>query len=65
MVNRYSNAQTYQGNLYTPPLALMGKALEMSQQKYDTNLLLTQQIKTNFIPSLPQDRADANTIQRS
>lgn len=64
MVNRYSNAQTYQGNLYTPPLDLIGKSLQYFQGQYDRNYELANTIKNNFIQSLPQDRAVANEMQR-
>lgn len=65
MVNRYTNAQTYQGSLYTPPLDLVGKSLQYFQGQYDKNYELANTIKNNFIQSLPQDRAVANEMQRN
>ena len=64
MVNRYSNAQTYQGQLYTPPLELVGQSLKFFQDQYDRNYELAETIKNNFIQSLPQDRELANQMQR-
>lgn len=64
-VNRYQTAQTYQGSLYTPPVELVAAAMEQLQQRYDKNLAIAEEIKSNFIPSLPQDRAVANELQRT
>jgi len=64
MANRYTSLQPYQGSLYTPPVALVGQMLQQQQEKYDQNYALANTIRTNFIPSLPQDRATANTIQQ-
>lgn len=63
-INRYSNAQTYQGNLYAPPIDLVASAMEHLQQRYDKNFMIAQEIKNNFVPSLPQDRAMANELQK-
>lgn len=62
-INRYYQTTPYQGELYTPPLDLVGKAMEISQQRYDKNLATTELIKNNYINSLPQDRQRANALQ--
>lgn len=64
-VNRYQTAQTYQGSLYTPPVDLVAAAMEHLQQRYDKNFAIANEIKNNFIPSLPQDRAVANEMQKT
>lgn len=63
MVNRYFNPKPFEGQLYTPPLELIGKAMEISQQRHDKNTLVAHELKNQFIPSLPQDRARANELE--
>lgn len=62
-MNRYVNLQRYQPRLYTPPVDIIGKAMEYSQQQYNKNLDTAYKIKNNFIPSLPQDRKRADQLQ--
>ena len=62
-MNRYTQLNEFRSDLYTPPVDLIGKAMELSQQRYDKNLALASEIQNNFIPSLPQDRKKANELQ--
>lgn len=63
MVNRFYKRTPYDIGLYTPPVEAIQQTLQIAQQRYDTNYALAESIKNNFIPSLPQDRAEANRIQ--
>ena len=62
-MNRYTQLNEFRSDLYAPPVDLIGKAMELSQQRYDKNLALASEIQNNFIPSLPQDRKKANELQ--
>ena len=62
-VNRYFRRTPYEGSFYTPPVDLIATQLEYAQRKYDENYAIAQEIKSNFIDSLPQDRKAANEIQ--
>lgn len=64
MINRYFQPTRYQGDFYTPPLEMLGKALETAQEQYNQNFALSQQIKNKYLNALQQDRAAANTIQK-
>lgn len=64
MVNRFFKRTPYDMGLYVPPIEVIQQTLEKSQQAYDKNLTLVDQVKHNYIPSLPQDRAKANAIQK-
>ena len=62
-MNRYTQLNEFRSDLYAPPVDLIGKAMELSQQRYDKNLAIANEIQNNFIPSLPQDRKRANELQ--
>lgn len=62
-VNRFFKRTPYDIGLYVPPIDIVKSTLEDAQKKYDTNYMLTQNVKNNIIQSLPQDRALANQIQ--
>lgn len=62
-INRYQTSTPYEGQLYTPPLELLGKAMELSQQRYDKNLANAEELKAVQIESLPQDRQRADALQ--
>lgn len=62
-INRYFQPTRYQGNFYTPPLDILQETLQGLQEQYNTNYVLSQQIKNKYIDALAQDRAQANTIQ--
>lgn len=63
-INRYYRGRVYEGELYTPPVEFVSKALEAAQKQYDTNYLFSEKIRDNYIQALPQDRARANEIQK-
>ena len=63
MVNRFYRRQPYDVGLYVPPIVAIQQTLANAQKNYDTNYAMAESIKNNFIPSLPQDRAEANRIQ--
>lgn len=62
-VNRYFNRKPYEGSFYTPPVDLIASQLDFAQKKYDENYAIANQIKSQFIDSLPQDRKAANELQ--
>lgn len=62
-MNRYVQLNPIATNLYTPPVDLVGKAMELTQQRYDRNQAIVGEIQNQFIPSLPQDRKRANELQ--
>lgn len=64
MTNRYFRPTVYQGDFYQPPLALLQQTLQQAQVSYDTNLDRSEKIKNYFINALPQDRPDANALQK-
>ena len=64
MVNRYYNRRPLEGQLYTPNLDMISKALESTQKKYDTNFQLAQTIKNRYVESLQQDRKAADQLQQ-
>lgn len=61
--NRYFNRKPYEGSFYTPPVDLIASQLDFAQKKYDENYAIANQIKSQFIDSLPQDRKAANELQ--
>lgn len=62
-MNRYVQLERYKPSLYTPPVDILGKAMVVMQERYDKNLAAAEEIKNQFIPSLPQDRQRANELQ--
>ncbi len=63
MIGRYYQATPYEGNLYKPPVDVIGGALEMAQKQYDTNFAASQALKNKYIEARPQDRIRANELQ--
>lgn len=62
-INRYFQPKPYEGQLYTPPLELIGKAMEISQKRHEINSALAEEMKNQYIPSLPQDRKRAKELE--
>lgn len=62
-INRYAKRTPYDMGLYVPPIDALEKTLETAQKQYELNFTIANQLKQQFIESLPQDRAEANKIQ--
>jgi hypothetical protein len=62
-MNRYVQLERYKPSLYTPPVDVLGKAMVLTQERYDKNFAAAEELKNQFIPSLPQDRQRANELQ--
>lgn len=62
-INRFYRRTPYEGNLYSPPIDMLGKVLAAAQQKYDTNLAASEELRNKYIDSLPIDRAVADQLQ--
>lgn len=63
-VNRFYRRAPYDIGLYVPPVDVLRESLANAQKQFDTNYALSDQIKNNYINSLPQDRQRANEIQQ-
>lgn len=59
-INQFYRRTPLQFKLYTPPLELAAKALEMSQRRYDTNFSAAIKAKQAMINALPGDQPVAN-----
>ena len=63
-VNRFYKRTPYDIGLYVPPVEVIRESLANAQKQFDVNYALSDQIKNNYINSLPQDRQRANEIQQ-
>lgn len=63
--NRFFKRTPYDIGLYTPPVDVIAQTMAEAQKRYDTNYALAESLKNQYIPSLPQDRAEANALQES
>ncbi len=62
-VNRFYRRTPYDAGLYVAPVEVIAETLKVRQAQHDKYQALTEEIKNQYIPSLPQDRAAANGLQ--
>lgn len=65
MINRYYTRTPYEGELYSPNVALVGQVLEAAQKQYDTNFLVAEELKNKTLNALPVDRLRADEITKA
>lgn len=64
MTNQYDVVQPLQFSFSHTPMQAFTAALQRKQQMYDVNRAAAEELASQMIESLPQDRARANAIQQ-